>query len=174
MTKPTKACLFANYLQSQFANRNTLLQNTNLQFTKIYFTFAFSKLQNQTLKMDISSRLKEFLDYTGMQSTQFADSCGIPRPSFSQLLRGRNKKVSDEVITKIHESFPQLSILWLMFGEGNMVTSSNIEISEPENAGSPYSTPINTLTMSPIIQRPAIPVIIENYHNLQIYLRSQV
>ncbi len=47
------------------------------------------------------------------------------------------KKVSDEVITKIHESFPQLSILWLMFGEGNMVTSSNIEISEPENAGSP-------------------------------------
>ena len=133
MTKPTKACLFANYLQSQFANRNALLQNTNLHFPKIYFTFAFSKLQNQTLKMDISSRLKEFLDYTGMQSTQFADSCGIPRPSFSQLLRGRNKKVSDEVITKIHESFPQLSILWLMFGEGDMVTSSNIEISEPEN-----------------------------------------
>lgn len=84
--------------------------------------------------MDISSRLKEFLDYTGMQSTQFADSCGIPRPSFSQLLRGRNKKVSDEVITKIHESFPQLSILWLMFGEGNMVTNGNIEISEPQNS----------------------------------------
>lgn len=83
--------------------------------------------------MDISSRLKEFLDYTGMQSTQFADSCGIPRPSFSQLLRGRNKKVSDEVITKIHESFPQLSILWLMFGEGNMVNNANIEISEPQN-----------------------------------------
>ena len=137
MTKPTKACLFANYLQSQFANGNALLQNTNLHFPKIYFTFAFSKLQNQTLKMDISSRLKEFLDYTGMQSTQFADSCSIPRPSFSQLLRGRNKKVSDEVITKIHESFPQLSILWLMFGEGNMVTSSNIEISEPENAANP-------------------------------------
>ncbi|WP_278436906.1 helix-turn-helix domain-containing protein [Muribaculum intestinale] len=137
MSKPFKAHSFANCLQSQFANENILLQNTNLQFTKIYFTFAFSKLQNQTLKMDISSRLKEFLDYTGMQSTQFADSCGIPRPSFSQLLRGRNKKVSDEVITKIHESFPQLSILWLMFGEGNMVTSSNIEISEPENAGSP-------------------------------------
>lgn len=137
MSKPFKAHSFANCLQSQFANENILLQNTNLQFTKIYFTFAFSKLQNQTFKMDISSRLKEFLDYTGMQSTQFADSCGIPRPSFSQLLRGRNKKVSDEVITKIHESFPQLSILWLMFGEGNMVTSSNIEISEPENAASP-------------------------------------
>ncbi len=92
MSKPFKAHSFANCLQTQFANENILLQNTNLQFTKIYFTFAFSKLQNQTLKMDISSRLKEFLDYTGMQSTQFADSCGIPRPSFSQLLRGRNKK----------------------------------------------------------------------------------
>lgn len=87
--------------------------------------------------MDIATRLKEFLDHTGMQSTQFADACGIPRPSFSQLLRGRNRKVSDEVIAKIHESFPQLSILWLMFGEGEMVTSPNIEISEPENSVNP-------------------------------------
>ena len=92
MTKPTKACLFANYLQSQFANGNALLQNTNLHFPKIYFTFAFSKLQNQTLKMDISSRLKEFLDYTGMQSTQFADSCGIPRPSFPSYFAAVIKK----------------------------------------------------------------------------------
>ena len=94
--------------------------------------------------MDISSRLKEFLDYTGLQSTQFADTCGIPRPSFSQLLRGRNKKVSDEVITKIHESFPQLSILWLMFGEGDMVLSSNIRISESENAVNPPLYPMQS------------------------------
>lgn len=83
--------------------------------------------------MDIATRLKEFIDYSGLQSTQFADACGIPRPSFSQLLRGRNRKVSDEVITKIHESFPNLSVLWLMFGEGDMLTSGNIKISGAEN-----------------------------------------
>ncbi|WP_295728049.1 helix-turn-helix transcriptional regulator [uncultured Muribaculum sp.] len=103
--------------------------------------------------MDIATRLKEFIDYSGLQSTQFADACGIPRPSFSQLLRGRNRKVSDEVITKIHESFPQLSVLWLMFGEGDMLTSGNIAISEAENGVNPpppfSENPANKLDTMP-------------------------
>ena len=70
----------------------------------------------------------------GLSSSQFADACYIPRPSFSQLLNGRNKKISDELITKIHEAFPNLSVLWLMFGEGSMTINSNIEISEAQEA----------------------------------------
>ena len=68
-----------------------------------------------------------------LTSSQFADTCLIPRPSFSQILNGRNKKISDEIITKIHDAFPNLSVLWLMFGEGNMTTVTNIEISEGQN-----------------------------------------
>ncbi len=83
--------------------------------------------------MDIASRIKIFMDYLGIPSSQFADTCGIPRPSLSQLLNGRNKKVSDEVIGKIHDAYPSLSVLWLMFGEGSMVPDANNEISEPEN-----------------------------------------
>lgn len=83
--------------------------------------------------MDIVSRLKIFMTSLDMTSTQFADACRIPRPSMSQLLNGRNKKVSDEFVTKIHEAFPRLSILWLMFGEGEMDTASNIQFSEPQN-----------------------------------------
>jgi transcriptional regulator with XRE-family HTH domain len=51
----------------------------------------------------------------------FADTCGIARPTLSQLLTGRNKKVSDEIISKIHKAYPRLSIMWLMFGEGAML-----------------------------------------------------
>lgn len=87
--------------------------------------------------MDLVSRLKHYLDSRQISITQFADECGIPRPTGSQLLAGRNKKVSDEIISKIHSAYPDLNIVWLMFGEGNMVTSSNIEISEPENAANP-------------------------------------
>ncbi len=83
--------------------------------------------------MDIPSRIKIFLDTLGIPNSQFADTCGIPRPSLSQLLNGRNKKVSDEVIGKIHEAYPKLSVLWLMFGEGDMTTDGNIEISEAQN-----------------------------------------
>ena len=42
-----------------------------------------------------------FLDQTGISNSQFADTCEIPRPTLSQLLNGRNKKVSEEVIGKM-------------------------------------------------------------------------
>ncbi len=82
--------------------------------------------------MDIVSRLKEFINHESVAITQFADNCNIARPTLSQLLNGRNKKVSDELITKIHEAYPQLSVLWLMFGEGTMLHNENFKISEPQ------------------------------------------
>lgn len=70
--------------------------------------------------MDIVARLKKFINDRQIQVTAFADECGIPRPTLSQLLNGRNKKVSNELIQKIHQAYPELSVLWLMFGEGPM------------------------------------------------------
>lgn len=64
-----------------------------------------------------------FLDQTGISNSQFADTCDIPRPTLSQLLNGRNKKVSDEVIGKIHRAYPTLNVMWLMFGDGEMLIS---------------------------------------------------
>lgn len=90
--------------------------------------------------MDIVTRLKTFINYIAVPVTQFADNCRIPRPTLSQLLNGRNKKVSDELIGKIHETYPQLSVLWLMFGEGNMLHEENIETSAPQN-GSLFDCP---------------------------------
>ena len=83
--------------------------------------------------MDIVSRLKTFLDTYNISNSQFADNCGIARPTLSQLLTGRNKKISDEIISKIHARYPALSVMWLLFGEGPMVNDSNIQISEPQN-----------------------------------------
>lgn len=74
------------------------------------------------------------MDISQVTISQFADRCGIPRPTMSQLMNGRNKRISDEVINKIHNAYPDLSILWLMFGEGEMVSRRNIEISEPQNS----------------------------------------
>lgn len=79
--------------------------------------------------MDIVSRLIKFKDFTGLTNSQFADKAGIPRPTLSQFLNGRNKRLSDDLASKIHTSFPNLNMMWLMFGEGQMVIDSNIEIS---------------------------------------------
>lgn len=80
--------------------------------------------------MDFVSRLKYFMENSNLAISQFADSCRIPRPTMSQILNGRNKKVSDELIAKIHTAYPQLSILWLMFGEGSMTINENNQFSE--------------------------------------------
>lgn len=60
--------------------------------------------------MDIVTRLRQFMEYRQIPISQFADTCNIPRPTLSQLLNGRNKKVSDELITKIHDAYPSLSV----------------------------------------------------------------
>lgn len=97
--------------------------------------------------MDIVGRLKLFLEYLGIPVTQFADNCGIPRPTLSQLLNGRNKTVRDEIIAKIHEAYPQLSIMWLMFGEGSMVEDANAT-SQPADQPAPTTSPKRTREMT--------------------------
>lgn len=91
--------------------------------------------------MDIVNRLMTFMEAHGIGSTQFADSCGIPRPTLSQILSGRNKKISDAVISKIHNAYPHLSVLWLLFGEGQMETHANNALSEPQTG---VKTPAQT------------------------------
>lgn len=83
---------------------------------------------------NIATRLKFFIENRGLSNSQFADSCGIPRPTLSQILSGRNKKISDLLIGQIHRAYPELSVLWLLFGEGEMlVQSSEDAASDDEN-----------------------------------------
>lgn len=90
--------------------------------------------------MDIISRIKRYMEHCHLSSSQFADAAGIPRPTLSQLLNGRNKsnegakKISSDIVKKLHDAFPSLNVMWLLFGDGDMETAENIKISEPQNA----------------------------------------
>lgn len=79
---------------------------------------------------NVAERLKSFIEKMGLSYSQFADRCGIPRPSLSQLITGRNKKINDIMVGQIHNEFPQLSILWLLFGEGEM-ENNKVQDSDP-------------------------------------------
>lgn len=82
---------------------------------------------------NVAIRLKHFMDCKSITNSQFADKCGIPRPSLSQLLNGRNQKISDIMVGQIHRAFPELSVLWLLFGEGDMLTVSAADSDLTEN-----------------------------------------
>lgn len=92
---------------------------------------------------NIAIRLKFLIDRLGIPSSQFADSCRIPRPTFSQILNGRNKKISDQIIRQIHEAYPNISISWLLFNEGAMLLDQSINLenstSESETDSSSHS-----------------------------------
>ncbi len=115
----------------------------NLVFSTACSKFANAKFIIVNSKMDIISRLKRFLEQNGISNSQFADTCEIPRPTLSQLLNGRNKKVSDEVISKIHAAYPALNILWLMFGDGEMYVSQVANSSGNGTAQNLSKTPQN-------------------------------
>lgn len=86
----------------------------------------------ETAFQSIIDRLQLFVDQTGMTMSQFADICGIPRPTLSQLFTGRTKSINDVLLTKFATAFPRLNVAWLLFGKGDMLEDPNIEISEPQ------------------------------------------
>ena len=83
--------------------------------------------------MDIVARLKRYMEINGIPVSVLADTAQISRPTLSQILSGRNKKVSNEVISKLHAAFPDLNIMWLLFGDGDMATDASKETSLPQN-----------------------------------------
>lgn len=90
---------------------------------------------------NVSVRLKHFLTESGLSPSVFADTCGIPRPTLSQLLNGRNKKISDVLIGLIHKAYPELSVMWLLFGEGDMIVSGKDALHDsPDREDSPVSS----------------------------------
>lgn len=79
---------------------------------------------------NIANRLKSLIKELGINSSVFAERCGISRATLSQLLTGRNKKISDVIIAQVHKAYPNVSITWLLFNEGNMWVSGSEESTE--------------------------------------------
>ena len=78
----------------------------------------------------IASRLKSLINALGLTDSQFADKCEISRATLSLLLSGKNKKISDVLLSQIHNAFPEVSIIWLLFDEGNMMLDENVNDEE--------------------------------------------
>ncbi|RSK50205.1 helix-turn-helix domain-containing protein [Hymenobacter rigui] len=70
-------------------------------------------------------RIRTLLTARQLTPTQFADTIGVSRPIVSHILSGRNKP-SLEVVQKIIGAFPDLSLLWLLNGEGPMLAPQTL------------------------------------------------
>ena len=91
----------------------------------------------------LKERLIEFIDYKGISRRSFLLSCGFSESYLNNISKG----ISYEAIDKIKDKYPELSIPWLVLGEGKMLKSDNsVKIFVPEDlpkqVGRLYRAPI--------------------------------
>ncbi len=72
----------------------------------------------------MKERIAVIIEKEGLTPTQFADQVGIQRSTLSHILNGRNN-ASIDIITKIHAKKPDISLNWLLFGEGDMFSKKS-------------------------------------------------
>lgn len=83
--------------------------------------------------LDVSNRIKIFVEYTKMSVRKFAAECGLKQPTLDKHIRGT---ADPNVVTLIGiaRRFPELSLEWLLLGEGSMLKEKNpIESIEEKN-----------------------------------------
>ncbi len=87
----------------------------------------------------MKDRILSFLKSENKTSAQFAEEIGVQPSGISHILSGRNKPSLD-FIMKMLETYPFLSIEWLLFGKGLMYREktltelfNNEERSQPES-----------------------------------------
>ena len=78
-----------------------------------------------------SSRLKQFIEHTGMSVSQFGKQCGFASASTLHNVIAVGKTPSQKVLEKIISRFPQLNYDWVILGFGEMIVKGfqNREVS---------------------------------------------
>lgn len=80
--------------------------------------------------MNTKERLKEFINYKNIGRNKFEDSIGVSNGYTST----KSKSLSSDVLEKIHATYPELNINWLVSGEGDMIYNTKLNVST--NSGS--------------------------------------
>lgn len=71
----------------------------------------------------MKDRIRIIMDSQKMSQQDFALKLGISPASLSSIFNGRTNPTSNHTIA-IHSAFPEISINWLMFGEGDMIVKN--------------------------------------------------
>lgn len=77
-------------------------------------------------------RLQKIRDYYNLPQQIFAQKLELSPSTISSIFTGRTKP-GNNVVQAIHRAFPEINIVWLMFGEGEMMLE-NLESSSERSS----------------------------------------
>ena len=67
----------------------------------------------------MKDRISQLMKHQGMSQKEFAKMLCVAEATVSGIYNGRTRP-TNQIVSAIHECFPNVSIPWLMFGEGSM------------------------------------------------------
>lgn len=72
--------------------------------------------------MRLIERLQDYLIFSHISAYAFEHSCGVSNGYLGKQLKGKGS-VGSEILEKIKENYPDLSLIWLVTGKGSMLVS---------------------------------------------------
>ncbi len=77
----------------------------------------------------MKERIRQIMEISGMSQQDFSAKLGVSPASLSSIYTGRTNPTNNHVMA-IHRAFPDVSVNWLMFGEGEMYGTSSEQKTE--------------------------------------------
>ncbi len=88
----------------------------------------------------LNNRILTLINHLSITSAAFADEIGVQRSAIAHITKGRNRPSLD-MIQKILDRYPDVNVMWLLRGEGNIMSSTPNVISLQQRNVMP-STPV--------------------------------
>ncbi|MDE3252798.1 MAG: hypothetical protein KGO92_08320, partial [Bacteroidota bacterium] len=83
--------------------------------------------------MRLIERLHDYLIFNHISAYAFEHSCGLSNGYLGKQLKGRGS-VGSEILEKIKEIYPDLSLIWLVTGKGSMLVSLPVSNTQSGNS----------------------------------------
>jgi transcriptional regulator with XRE-family HTH domain len=80
----------------------------------------------------MNNRIALVLKAKNISPSQLADDLGVQRSGISHIVNGRNKPSLD-FVQKLIRLYPDISMQWILFGEGPMMNPFPVQMNEPVN-----------------------------------------
>lgn len=88
--------------------------------------------------MKIIDRVCQYIDYLKISPAQFEKMCGLSNGYIGKQ-RSRNADLGESITCKIIENCPEINIIWLITGKGEMLESkASHTVTKDSTSGNPY------------------------------------